>query len=496
MCLLSLKTKAHLGVLLSSAVLLAPVSTAEAGPILSPAAGSTLKTSISSFSWAADEGAQKVLLWAGTESDPKAYSRSLVPEGLNRHSLGRLPLDGSEVFITKLWYDGDKWHREQPVGYISSTTPVITAPAPGSTLSGNAVSFDMIPRHGERRIKLGTASNARAYGVIRGSYKVGLPVDGSEILATYRWYDGRRWREELPVSYTAASAEASGIWGECESVERLGVKPRVAADFSSLIDLHKKGASLGGISSTLSPANRFLRDDCASDSHYIAASNLDVYVSRYEKGVYLWLSADSGPAVVRVAGFEEEGNPVRTASIQVIQPDAGITAPVYVKLVSYDVHSLSIRALYADQPVKISEIRMAGANDDVSDLRKGRFLGSGRAFAASNSDPRARVTAEIAQSFAPVFTSSEGWKRSFNCGSFTWIDATWEIDESVVVKNYTVWVNFNHATNAEIHAAIRESLNPSIWYCRMPTDEMIEQDWVGKAEAALNGSYQGPVLSY
>lgn len=493
---MSLTRKIRLACSLLAGVLALPSAYAEA--FSWPPTGSTLQSNIQNFRWDPIEGAQKATLWAGTAADRDAYGRSAAVDGASYHSIGRLPTDGSEVFVTLNWHDGTRWHSEDPEVFIASTMNSISAPAPGSILAGSSAYFRVhsglnLGSKGSR-IRLGTASNSRAYGTAFTGAAVDLPVDGSDVFATFQWHDGRRWRLEEPVRYQAATDEVQGVWGECTEIANIGKKPLFYADMPAIYAAKSSAAVRGGITSIKSRANRLLRDGCASDDDYLVTEQLGVYVSQYEKGLYLWLSADSGPAVVSGSSVGSFSNPAGTGFVRVIQPDAGVKNPIFVGLPSASDASLSITPLYDDKPIKISELRMARNNELVTALRKSRSRGDGLAFVASNGDPRARVTAEIADTFAPAFLHSEGWKSSGHCGSYGWVDATWEIDDGVIIKNGTVWVDFNHATNDQINAAIRKSMLHPNWYCTPASEAVIEQDWLGKAAATLNGTYDGAEL--
>ena len=295
------------------------------------------------------------------------------------------------------------------------------------------------------------------------------------------------------------NTDVSALWGECTSTANLGSPlRRLDRDHRILVDYADGG--IGNINNenfgeSDAQVITVLSDGCASDSTFLSPDYFHAYIAPDEKGLYLWLAPDSGAAMVEVKKAEGMGRLYTGAFTHVIQSSSGINKPVFFAL-SNDTWRISISPLDADNPVQLSEVRTAPAEDDISSLRKARFSGQ-PGFAAMSGDPRAAVTAEIANSFAIYHSSVEGWQPTTSCGTTRWIDATWETSTATVSNNST-WINWNYATNESINAAIRASLNPSAggfgWLCEMPDDTAIEQDWMAKAQAALDGNDEGPEL--
>lgn len=285
------------------------------------------------------------------------------------------------------------------------------------------------------------------------------------------------------------------MWGNCTSTTSYGRRAGLLSN--AHID---EFTARGRISrSPNKRVNALLRDGCASDSAYAEVEQLGVAVAGNEKGVYLWLAPGSGAASVfarlrtmAAGGYGQQ---------RLVLPYTDVARPVFLAIDKEATWDLHITPLDPSKPVRISEVRMARATDNVAALRKLRFSGSDT-FVAANGDPRARVTVEMDDLFAPRWTTAEGFFANHDtCGSSFFIDATWEIDTGVQVQGRNIWINFALATNAEISAAIEDSVDygethfgPGFIYggCTRAPNALIYQDWLGKAAAAQAGTYSGP----
>lgn len=490
---------------------------------------------------------------AGTKQDPDAYARSLIRASKLRacpHTLGcdgsgtlsGLPLDGSTYWVTLAWRDDlGTWRWEQSVQVIAGSSRAIVSPEPGSQLNENTVSFKNIDISltgvEKRRWRFGTTEKPSKYGTWPSqSWRYentqtisSLPVDGSEIIAKFDIFDGRRWINVDTAHYTAARGMPY-LWGDCTNTETLGVraipfKVEPNPDGEAERGIWQKYApyNRGGFYDVLSREKNKLRDGCASDSNYILAGEPlptpQMFISKREKGFYLWLNNGSGAAQVEISmdEIERSGHP----RLYALPPNDGNPSPVFIPLPAHGWgygYNMRFHPIDENKPVKISEIRMARKNDDVSMLPKLRFNGApsyasnDRQFVAMSGDPRARVTAEIAERFGPQ-ANSIGYQPSENCGSYRWVDATWMLDEGIRIINTgrfahtredptqtTVWINWELVTNAEIVAAIEQSVNAgttqTTFSCSPARTSDYTIDWLAKARSALNSTYEGPELFY
>ncbi|MGB0866365.1 MAG: hypothetical protein ACPGSC_07640 [Granulosicoccaceae bacterium] len=307
---------------------------------------------------------------------------------------------------------------------------------------------------------------------------------------------------------TQTETTTAGLWGECTSSEPLG-RPLLPLPDNHNYSVDYTDTAIGRMniyagaqqgSPTEQPIFETLNNGCASDSHFSSIDTLHVYIDPDDKGLLLWLSQDSGAAIIEYAALAYDGRPYGgTRFVSFLQPAGEVKKPLFVSL-QHDIWGLKITPIDEAKPVKISEIRSAGASLDVSTLRKNRFSASAP-FAAANGDLRARVTAELAERFGSSYfnASEDRWEKSVNCGDHRWIDATWEIPSAVLIKDKTVMINWALATNTDIWSAIKQARDTGPghwgWQCTPHTDDFIEQDWVSKSQEAQVGSFVGPELS-
>ncbi len=506
-----------------------------------------LNGSIARFSWSnvSESPVTNVVLMAGTANKKAAYSRRRAVEGDNFVTLDKLPLDGSTIFVTLMWRDSQGRLRiEQPVEYKASQEPLLRLPAEGSTLTGSSAKLLLGKLDGNVaganirwRVKAGTTNSPVAYKIwnptgYASAIISGLPTDGSNIAITPQYFDGRRWIHAKTIQYTAASAPSDYLWGDCSTPEFGRKLPRstMFGDYDN-------------------KTYRLLSDSCASDRDYAVEPAFGINLkggtpTEHVKGLFVWLAADSGAGKVTVLTSDNEST-TRAAkpALRVIHSSNGNSTPVYIPLSSKtaatDGHPdniyqkisayLEFDSLDQAKPVKISEIRLARAGDNIEDLRKTGLAENSQStsiytdshnggfnshFAAMTGDARASVTAEIASQYSPNFDDYQAWTYTPNvetCGLYRWIDATGEIDAGIQIDNdsefsqkhgTTVWVNWDLATNAQVIAAINQSVEAGRNYplasYLCSTDTQVDQsmDWTGKASAALQGSSKGPTVNF
>ena len=463
-------------------------------------------------------GSTRMLMMAGTATDPDAYDRRGLATDASRVALNELPVDGSQMLVSLWWMDANnRWRKEQPVTFTAASGSAIISPEAGTVLSGSAelFNFSFIAGADKNRIRIGTITSPNAYGVWNkgGSSTpvVGLPLDGSEVVVRYEIHDEQRWVLVSSVTYQAA-LPGDNLWGDCTAIDGPGQRVRVKMNDGD--NSTEWGQTPYSVVTTQSWAvDRILRNNCASDSEYVTIDTmLGVPLRQAAGGLYVWLAPGSGAATLSWEPWTFTGSypPVLRGL-----PVAGnVLAPIHVPIPS-SAGKLRVKPLDANKPVKITEIRVSALSDDITALRKGRWSGSVNAdFTALNGDPRARVTAEIAREFAPdrandfqFFTAGLD-----TCGFYNWVDATWEIDQPVIISDEpfnlpsTVWVNWNLASNEDIWEAINASIDygetnfPRFPYsdvdCTRADGSLIYQDWLSKTRAAVAGTYDGPELRY
>jgi hypothetical protein len=112
--------------------------------LTSPAAGSTLPGATANFQWNAGVGVARYYLFAGAYPGGNNFygaDQNLATQA----SVTGLPVDGTTVYV-RLWsYIDGVWQFNDytftAAGNVTPTKAAITSPAPGSTLSGTAVTF-------------------------------------------------------------------------------------------------------------------------------------------------------------------------------------------------------------------------------------------------------------------------------------------------------------------------------------------------------------------
>ncbi len=185
---------------LTAAGMLNPVK----AQITSPAQGSTLSGSTATFQWDAGSGVTHyylhVGLWQGGNSifsQDMNTSQSVQVTGL--------PTDASTVYV-RLWsYIGGAWQYNDYTYKASGTAPTaakaaITAPAPGSTLTGSSITFTWTAGSAVQRywLFIGTSvGNNDIYGADQNlnlSATVTVPVNGKALYVRLWSYINGAWQ--------------------------------------------------------------------------------------------------------------------------------------------------------------------------------------------------------------------------------------------------------------------------------------------------------------
>ena len=424
----------------------------------------------------------------------------------NHGTVSGLPIDGSDVWVTLKWQAFGRWWTETPIRYVAADGSMITSPVDGSTLGGASTVFNWfgsVPQADRFRLQVGSDVYFANPGYNMHSLTaVGMPLNGSNVLVDLKYHDADddRWYAAATGSYTAATPTA-GIWGDC-SAATMGLRALVFPAYAP-IDIWGFIDPRGMVELDNAKAVAVLRDGCASDNNYVSPDLMEIYVKSDEKGIYLWLAAESGAAQVEIVG-QEYWYSLPMFKVIAFHDDAAVANPIFIRTPEAgEYYRITIEPVDPTKPVRLSELRFARANDDVSALRKLRFrdpVGHGY-FVATSSDPRGRVTAEIDRDFGPYYIGNEGrGPRPTSCGYYSWVDGTWIGNQGITLVGHTVWINWNLVSNAEVSAMLEQSVQAGIenghwiYTCTPASAEWINQDWLLKAQQALNGSYTGPTL--
>ena len=186
----------------------------------SPAPGSILSGSSQAFSWSAAAGASGYWIDAGsTAGAHDIYSSGNLGNVLTTTVSG-LPTNGSTVYITLYTLQNGNWLSN---GYtytafsLAAAAGVMTAPTPGSVLTGSSVTFDWTAGSGASAYWIDIGSTAGGHdiyssgslGNVLTTTVNGLPTDGSTIYVTLYSQIGGTWSGNA-YTYTALNA-TSGL---------------------------------------------------------------------------------------------------------------------------------------------------------------------------------------------------------------------------------------------------------------------------------------------
>ncbi len=114
------------------------------GVITSPTPGSMLPGTSVTFTWSAGMGATAYWLDVGSTMGGNNYYQSGNLGNVLTTTVNNLPSNGSPVYVTLYSYAGGQWLNNQYMYTAfspSSGLAVMQSPTPGSTLSGNTVTF-------------------------------------------------------------------------------------------------------------------------------------------------------------------------------------------------------------------------------------------------------------------------------------------------------------------------------------------------------------------
>jgi len=184
------------------------------GVITSPTPGSTLPGSSVTFNWTAGTGATAYWLDVGSTPGGNNYYQSGNLGNVFTTTVNGLPTNGSPVYVTLYSYAGGQWLSNQYTYTAfnpSAALAVMLSPTPGSTLSGNAVTFVWNNGNGTATaywLDVGSTMEGNNYfqsgslGTQTSTTVYSLPANGSEIFVTLWSQVGGTWYYK-EYSYTS-----------------------------------------------------------------------------------------------------------------------------------------------------------------------------------------------------------------------------------------------------------------------------------------------------
>ena len=186
-----------------------------------PAAGSVLTDRTVAFYWKAVPGAVAYHILAGSTSGGSDYFGQATGKNLYA-SVGGLPADGSTVYISVLAQQPDSSMQAATYSYAApNTTPILTGPRPGTTLTGPTITFQWTPGYGAVGYQLCVGTGPKTNDILNKSignvtsYQVkGIPTNAKTIYVQLltRTSSTGSWTYHPQVTYTAAygNNEATG----------------------------------------------------------------------------------------------------------------------------------------------------------------------------------------------------------------------------------------------------------------------------------------------
>jgi len=195
---------------------------AAAPQVSSPAAGSTLAGSSQTFTWTSATGVSSYWLYVGTSLGGSTLFDQDLGSALTATVSG-LPTDSRTIYVRLWWRLTTGWEAADYTytagnaggGGSGGGTPAITAPAPGSTLSGSAQTFTWTAGTGASSYWLYLGSTAGGNDLFDRSMGTSLtatatlPTDGRTVFARLWWIGSAGW-VFTDSTYTAAASGAGG----------------------------------------------------------------------------------------------------------------------------------------------------------------------------------------------------------------------------------------------------------------------------------------------
>ena len=197
-------------------------TTSDPAIVISPAPNSTLTGSSVTFQWTASGDATAYWIDVGSVPGGNQYYQSgSLPTTTLSATVSGLPTDGSTIYVTMYSLISGQWvyNSYTYTAFNSGNSKgAITAPAPGSTLSGSTVAFTWTAGTSATAywLDVGNVPAGNQYyqsgnlGNVLTTMANGLPTDGSTVYATlYSLVDGQ-W---LSNAYIYTAYNASGARG-------------------------------------------------------------------------------------------------------------------------------------------------------------------------------------------------------------------------------------------------------------------------------------------
>ncbi len=191
------------------------------GVITTPAPGATLTGSTVTFTWTAGTGSSAYWLDIGNVPGGNQYYQSGNLGNVLTTTANGLPTNGGTVYVTLYSSVGGQWISTAYTYTAfnpSGVQGVITSPTPGSTLSGNSVTFTWSAGTGSSAywLDIGNVPGGNQYyqsgnlGNVLTTTGNGLPTNGSTVYVTLYSSVGGQW---LSNAYTYTAFSASGVQG-------------------------------------------------------------------------------------------------------------------------------------------------------------------------------------------------------------------------------------------------------------------------------------------
>ena len=183
--------------------------------LTAPAPGSTLPGSAATFAWSNPGNlARRFVLRLGTTFKGSTDVFSGAATTGTSQQVSAIPANGAYLYA-RLWYYLNGTWKYTDARYTEAgtpTPPVLTTPAPGSTLPGSTVTFGWNPGKGATRfvLRLGTTFKGSS-NVYSGAATTGtsvqlttVPTNGATLYARLWYYLNETWKY-VDATYTEAS---------------------------------------------------------------------------------------------------------------------------------------------------------------------------------------------------------------------------------------------------------------------------------------------------
>ena len=183
--------------------------------ITSPPKNSTLTGPSATFTWSAETGATSYQLWVGHSAG--AHDIAVVGTSNLSATVGGLPTDGSQIYVTLNGYAGGTWTVQDTATYTAATTAnaTITSPPKGSQFTGSTVTFTWTAESGGTSYQIWIGNAPGAHDVASAGTNGltltfhNLPTDGRQLYVTLYGYSGGVWTVQDTAGYQAALLPAS-----------------------------------------------------------------------------------------------------------------------------------------------------------------------------------------------------------------------------------------------------------------------------------------------